>query len=98
MAFVKLASAADLSAPGQASEFVCGSKTICVANIGGSISALDNICPHRGGPLAQGFIEGDKITCPWHGWQFNAATGQVGHNPNARTNVYPIKVEGDDVL
>jgi nitrite reductase/ring-hydroxylating ferredoxin subunit len=43
-------------------------------------------------------IEGNKVVCPWHGWQFDTTTGEATHNPNARVAVYPVKVEGDDVM
>ena len=100
MPFVKLASTSEMPAPGEAKEFPCpnDTKVVCVANVNGTLSALDNVCLHRGGPLAQGYLEDDKITCPWHGWQFSTQTGQVGHNPDAKTKVYSIKVEGDDVV
>ncbi|HUS20233.1 MAG TPA: Rieske (2Fe-2S) protein [Terriglobales bacterium] len=96
--FIKLASTTDLPAPGEAKEFLCGEKMVCVANVNGTLSALDNVCLHRGGPLAQGHIEDGKVVCPWHGWQFDAQTGQIGHHTNARTQVFPIKVEGEDVF
>lgn len=96
--FIKIAMRSELPAPGEAKEFPCNDKIVCVANVSGVLSALDNICLHRGGPLGQGYLEGGKITCPWHGWQFDTQTGQVGHNPDAKTKVYPIKIEGDDVL
>jgi len=66
--------------------------------VNGTISAMDNVCLHRGGPLGQGVIEGDKLVCPWHGWQYDPKTGQAVHTPNARVTVYPIKVENGDVL
>jgi nitrite reductase (NADH) small subunit len=96
--FVRLAGKSELPPAGEAREFPCGEKMVCVANVSGTISAMDNVCLHRGGPLGQGIIDGDKIVCPWHGWQFNAATGEAGHNPAAKVKVYPIKVEGEDVL
>jgi nitrite reductase/ring-hydroxylating ferredoxin subunit len=43
---------------------------ICLANVNGVLSALDNICPHRQGPLGQGWIEGEAVICPWHSWAF----------------------------
>ena len=98
MPFVKLAAKSELPAPGEAKEFTYKDKIVCVANVNGTISALDNVCLHRGGPLAQGFLDGDKVVCPWHGWQFNLQTGQVGHNSDAKTKVYPLTVEGDDVM
>lgn len=98
MTFVKLTTQSELPAPGEAKEFEVGDKVICVANLSGTISAMDNVCLHQGGPLGQGMIEGDKIVCPWHGWQYDPKTGQVAHNPTARVSVYPIRVENSDVI
>jgi nitrite reductase (NADH) small subunit len=96
--FVKLTTQSELPAEGEAKEFPCGEKIICVANVNGSISAMDNVCLHRGGPLGQGVIEGNKVVCPWHGWQWDPKTGEAAHNPNAKVAVYPLKVEGGDVM
>ncbi|MCI0351773.1 MAG: Rieske (2Fe-2S) protein [Acidobacteriales bacterium] len=96
--FVKIGSKADLPGPGEAKEFPVGDKVVCVANVDGNISAMDNVCIHRGGPLGQGIIEGDKLVCPWHGWQYDPKTGAAAHNPAAKVKVYPIKLEGNDVL
>lgn len=98
MSLFKLAPAAEMPAPGQAKEFPCGDRMVCVANVNGTLSALDNVCLHRGGPLGQGYLEDGKIVCPWHGWQFDAATGQLGHNPAAKTKTYALRTEGEDVL
>ncbi|HKM86113.1 MAG TPA: Rieske (2Fe-2S) protein [Terriglobales bacterium] len=94
---VKLASEFDLPGPNEAKEFPCGDKTICVANVNGEISAMDNICLHRGGPLGQGVISGGKVVCPWHGWEWDPKTGEAGA-PGAKVAVYPMKIEGGDVL
>ena len=59
---------------------------------------MDNVCLHRGGPLAQGMIEGNKLVCPWHGWQWDPLTGEAAHNPSAKVAVYPLKYENDEVL
>ena len=96
--FVKLTSESELPAPGQAKEFPVGEKVICVANLNGALSAMDNVCLHRGGPLGQGTIEEDKVVCPWHGWQWDPKTGEAAHNPNARISIYAIKIENGDVL
>ncbi len=96
--FVKIASKSELPEEGEAKEFTVNGKVICVANVNGTISAMDNVCLHRGGPLGQGVIEGDKLVCPWHGWQYNPATGEAVHNPAMKVSVFPLKVEGDDVL
>ncbi|HXM12044.1 MAG TPA: Rieske 2Fe-2S domain-containing protein [Terriglobales bacterium] len=94
--FIKLAALPELPAVNEAKEFACGGRTICVANVNGEISALENICLHRGGPLGQGVIEGGKIICPWHGWAWDPKTGEAG--PGAKIAVYPVKIEGGDVL
>jgi nitrite reductase (NADH) small subunit len=96
--FVKIGSAADLPAEGEAREFTAGDKVICIANIRGTFSAMDNVCLHRGGPIGQGFVNAGKVVCPWHGWEWDPKTGAAAHNPAARLAVYRVKVEGDDVL
>ena len=96
--FTKLTTQSELPAVNEAKEFPCGDKTICIANVNGNYSAMDNVCLHRGGPLGQGMIEGGKVVCPWHGWQWNPATGEAAHNPNAKVAVYPLKIENEDVL
>ena len=98
MNIAKLTTQSELPAEGEAKEFACGDKVICVANVNGVISAMDNVCLHRGGPLAQGIVEGGKIICPWHGWQWDPKTGEAENIPNAKVAVYPIKVENGDVM
>lgn len=96
--FVKLTTQSELPAEGEAKEIPLGDRVICVANVNGTISAMDNVCLHRGGPLGQGMIEGNKLVCPWHGWQYDPKTGEAAHNPNAKVAVYPLKVENGDVM
>jgi nitrite reductase/ring-hydroxylating ferredoxin subunit len=94
----KIASKSDLPGNDEAKEFTLGEKTVCVAKIDGVYSAMDNVCVHRGGPLGQGVILDGKIVCPWHGWMYDPKTGAADVNPSARVSVYPIKVDGEDVL
>jgi nitrite reductase/ring-hydroxylating ferredoxin subunit len=51
-----------------------------------------------GGPLGQGFIDGNKIVCPWHGWEYDLKTGAMADDPKSKLAVYPVKTENDDVL
>jgi nitrite reductase (NADH) small subunit len=97
-AFYKIGTAAEMPAPGSAREFTVAGKIICVANVDGTLSAMDNICLHRGGPLGQGVVDEGKVICPWHGWMWDPKTGQAAHNPDARIPVFPVKQEGDDIL
>jgi nitrite reductase (NADH) small subunit len=95
---VKLARTSDLPPENEAREFPCGQKVVCVANVGGTVTVMDNVCLHRGGPLGQGMIEGGKVVCPWHGWAYDPNTGEAAHNPAAKVAVYPLKIEGEDVM
>src|ERR1700757_4627638 len=96
--FVKLTSQSELPPEGEAREFPLGDKVICVANVNGTISAMDNVCLHEGGPLGQGVIEGNKVVCPWHGWAYDAQTGELAHSAGDKVQVYRIKIEGGDVM
>ena len=96
--YLKLTTESELPRINEAREFTLGDKTICVANVEGTITAMDNVCLHRGGPLGQGVIDRGKVICPWHGWEWNPSTGEAVHNPEAKVAVYPVKIEHGDVL
>ncbi len=72
-------------------------KTVALFNVDGKIHAIDNTCCHRGGPLGEGEVEGEVVTCPWHGWRFNVTTGACVNNPSSKVPTYQVKVDGDDV-
>jgi nitrite reductase (NADH) small subunit len=97
--FTKLTAESELPSANTAKEFSCGAdKSICIANVNGAFSAMDNICLHRGGPLGQGMIENGKVVCPWHAWAWDPNTGEAAHNRNLKVSVYPMKIENGDVL
>jgi nitrite reductase (NADH) small subunit len=98
MPFVPLIPASKLPGNNEVAEVSCGDKMICVANVNGVISAIDNVCLHHGGPLGQGVVQQGKVVCPWHGWEFDPQTGAVGFNETAKVPVYPIKIENGEVL
>ena len=95
--FVKVATMSDLP-PGQSKKVEIAGKTVAVFNIGGSYHAMDDTCTHKGGPLSEGHVEGNVVTCPWHGAKFNVTTGEVV-GPPARAGVssYRCRVNGSDV-
>ncbi|MFN3477365.1 MAG: Rieske (2Fe-2S) protein [Candidatus Methylomirabilales bacterium] len=84
--------------PGEGMVIEIDGKEIALFNVEGVFYALENICPHRGGPLGEGFLEGAVVTCPWHGWKFDATTGRSPVNPRVGVRSYPVKVEGEDIL
>ncbi len=96
--FTKLTTQSDLPAADEAKEFPCGDKTICIANVNGTYSAMDNVCPHRGGPLGQGMIDGGKVVCPWHGWEWDPKSGVAMQDSKTQVAVYPLRIENGDVL
>lgn len=55
---------------------------IALSNVDGTLFAVDNTCPHAGGPLGEGKLKEGIIECPWHGWKFDLKTGQRVNNPN----------------
>ncbi|MBI2820095.1 MAG: non-heme iron oxygenase ferredoxin subunit [Acidobacteria bacterium] len=95
--FVRVASVSDLP-PGKVKSITVGEKMIALCNVEGTFYALDNVCIHRGGPLGEGYLDGEKLECPWHGWQFEVKTGCVTFNPREKIPTYEVKVEGPDIL
>ncbi len=96
MAFVYAAKATDVT-PGQIREIQLDGITIALANVSGQFHALSNVCLHRGGPLGQGSLQGNLVTCPWHGWTFDVTSGKVSPNQTAGVACYPVELRGDDV-
>ena len=73
-------------------------KPVALFNIDGEFIAMDNKCPHRGGSLGDGEIEGDIVTCPWHGWQFNCRTGKAVENDAIIVRTYDIENRSDGIF
>jgi nitrite reductase/ring-hydroxylating ferredoxin subunit len=95
--YVKAIAVADL-APGQCKEVLVAGRAVALYNVGGVFHATTNTCLHRGGPLGQGFLEGNVVTCPWHGWTFDVTSGANTVNPEMTVETFEVKVEGGDVL
>ena len=72
-------------------------KGICLTHYKGKFSALDNRCPHQGGPLGEGSIENGLLRCPWHGWDFDPCTGMPPGGYDDGIDTFPIKEEGDAI-
>ena len=73
-------------------------KPVALFNIDGEFIAMDNKCPHRGGSLGNGEIEGDIVTCPWHGWQFNCRTGKAVENDAIIVRTYEIENRSEGIF
>lgn len=73
-------------------------ETVCIVNVGGKFYAINNVCTHEGGPLAEGTLDNYEIECPWHGARFDIRTGEVKAPPaESPVSTYEIKVEEDNI-
>jgi cell fate regulator YaaT (PSP1 superfamily)/nitrite reductase/ring-hydroxylating ferredoxin subunit len=71
--------------------------SIALFNVGGTIHATESRCPHSGGPLGEGEIEGSIVTCPLHQWRFDVASGQCQHLPAVKLKRYDVKIDNGDI-
>jgi nitrite reductase (NADH) small subunit len=97
MAFLRAAKMEEVPA-GTIREYAIEGKVVALANVGGKLFAINNVCLHRGGPLGEGELEGQKVTCPWHGWQYDVTTGKLVTNPAVGVETFPVEVRGDDIF
>lgn len=88
--------ASDVKA-GEGKVVLVGSDEIALFRVEEKFYACTNTCPHRGGPIGEGQLEGRIVTCPWHGWEFDVTTGKMPVNPNIGITTYPVAVVGDDL-
>ena len=95
--FVKVAQTSDVT-EGTGKVVEANGKTIAIFNVSGSFYAIDNTFLHQGGPLGEGQLNGNVVTCPWHGWQYDVTSGISPVNPAAQVAKFEVKVEGDDLM
>ena len=84
--------------PGSALAVEIEGRRLALFNVDGRYYAIDDTCPHSGGPLSEGDIEGEQVVCPWHGATFDLTDGSV-LAPPADENVasYRVEVDGDEI-
>ena len=70
---------------------------IALFNVDGTFYAIDNACPHAGGPLGEGKLSDSVVECPWHGWKFSVVSGERMGNSNFQVACCEVRVEGDQV-
>ena len=87
--------------PGRMVRVAVDGRDVALVNLGGTLYALDNNCPHNGGPLAQGRFDPceGRVTCPWHAWTWEVRTGCAVAPPvSYRVPTYVVRVDGRDIL
>lgn len=77
--------------PGTSIERVAAGRMVAIANVDGTLHAIDGLCPHQGGPLGTGDLCGTTLTCPWHGWQFDVTTGRHRISATVRQTVHEVR-------
>ncbi|WKY48111.1 non-heme iron oxygenase ferredoxin subunit [Eubacteriaceae bacterium ES3] len=105
MRYMKVVSIEELK-PGTMKKFIIAETPILLSNLEGTYYAIDDTCPHMGGSLSAGKLEGQNVICPRHGSVFDVKTGSVVKSgkvlfiPAKVHNIksYPIKIEGTDVM
>lgn len=92
--------------PGTAKMVKVGDKAIAIFNLNGNFYATDDTCPHEGGPLSYGIVEGENVTCPWHGAIFHIMSGKTLEHPAGEKmgplvdkgiTCYPVRIAGAEL-
>jgi nitrite reductase (NADH) small subunit len=97
MPFVKVVDAETIPV-GQGTLVEEGSIAVAVFNAGdGRFYACGAICPHENGPLAEGWLEGEAVVCPWHGFDFDLRTGRCLVDEELAIPVYPVRMSGGSI-
>ena len=95
--FVEVAKKSEIPDTGAIAVEIEG-KRLALINLNGEIYAIDDDCPHEGGPLSEGQISGEEIECPWHTSHFNIKTGHVTMDPATKdVATYRVRLAGEAV-
>lgn len=95
--FVKVAKTSDIL-PGEIKPFDADGETIAICHINGKYYAIKDECSHMEYPLSDGSLEGEIITCSWHGAKFNVRTGDVLSMPAVvPIETYQLRIEGENI-
>jgi nitrite reductase/ring-hydroxylating ferredoxin subunit len=93
----KVASVQEIK-PGSGMSVEVDGDDVAIFNFDGEFYAINDLCPHRGAPLSEGFLDAGKVFCAWHCFDFNLKTGESATVPSLRVQTYEVKVEGEDVF
>ena len=94
---VRLCLGRKLPDEGEVREVKSGGRQFCVARVDGQICVLDNLCPHKGVSLGEGWVEKGRVICPAHEWAFDLETGEQ-HKGKSWVRVYEAEVEGGELF
>lgn len=96
--YIVVASTSDISEQ-QPLVVIKNGYRIAIYRIGEKLYAIEDICPHMGAFLSNGYCEGSRAVCPWHNWQFDLESGECVTNDNGLTvQTFPIKEVDNQIL
>jgi nitrite reductase/ring-hydroxylating ferredoxin subunit len=97
VSYVAVARASEIP-PGEVRLVQAGERCYALANIDGTFHAVDNNCPHNGGPLGKGSLDGPELVCPWHLWRWNVVNGRnTAPGIDWRVPRVPVRIVGDEI-
>ncbi len=94
--YVTVAQVGEL-AEGQGRAFAVGKRMVAVFLHDGRYWAIDDFCPHQGASLAEGYIDGCAVSCPWHHWRFSLEDGSWLDNPKVGVDRFKVRVVGQNI-
>jgi nitrite reductase (NADH) small subunit len=83
---------------GQARVFLVEGKKIALFHRPNGFFALDDHCPHRSGPLSDGLLDNEEVSCPWHQWSFRLKDGICSNIPGAAVESFPVIIKNDAIM
>jgi len=97
MGFVRVASLDEVKKDGR-KLIVVNNEKIVLFFLEGNVYAINAVCPHKGGPLEEGYISDEELVCPWHAFMYNIKTGECLNHPGFSVRTYNTKVEDEKVF
>ena len=97
--FISVAKIGDIPA-GEGRSYPVNGTMVAIFLSDGEYKAISDFCPHMGASMADGYVEANSVTCPWHAWRFCIDDGQWLDNPKSEIKVpcYEVRVDGDEIL
>ena len=83
--------------PGAAAIVNVGRYEVAIFDVGGELRAYENVCPHQGGPIGEGIVDGETVTCPWHAWCFNLRDGTMTIGDFAVLRRFEVRELGNEI-
>lgn len=94
--FVTVAQVGDIPA-GEGRAYPVGKSMVAVFFAEDKYFAIDDFCPHQGASLAEGYVDGCAVACPWHHWRFSIEDGSWLDNPKIGVEKYRVRVVGQNI-